>query len=231
MTVALPSVREVYSYKETTHKENVNALTKIAEKLNKSEGKEYEITDGDLSLFCNEYMSQVMGVESQRAAAIKKSLISPIFSKLGIIAYYSPLTAEIIVNNDAPRELYTSSCLHELSHYYGILSEDRADLYAYMIADQSQNDALIYSENLSAFARIGTLVAGISKEDYYRIYDKLATRVKKSLHDRQTFVNENGTDHIASELNDAVITMRDARGAQSYRDSAYALVAYINGNK
>lgn len=201
----------------------MNVLCEQLEELSVKLPSEIENTDSAVVNCVGSYLEESMNIKSVATPRIKAPLINALAARLGLEAYYAFPTAEIIVNSEAPIALRTFDVAHELMHFYGIVGEDSATYFAFCAMEADENPTVRYCASLYAFCLIGAKLYRQSADDYYEILSKLPPRVTNDLEERAAFFEKIFSSEaalaISQSLNDAAISMRDSRGAQSY---AYA---------
>ncbi len=80
---------------------------------------------------------------------VKKPLINPLFTAVGIQGFMGPFLAESQVNRDVSEAEYPYVAAHELSHLAGVTSEAEASYWGFVCCRQSANAAVRYSGYLS----------------------------------------------------------------------------------
>ncbi len=228
---AIPKITPDYA---PTDDEMISATEMLAEELNtlseQLRGNYYTDTE-DVRRTAGKYASEFLGVEYTHIPKIKSSIFGQLLSRMDILAYYSPVTAEIVVNDRMPEFIRISSSMHELMHYFGVTREDDAIYHTYLASRISNNDTTKYSATLSAFVIIGAELYSADKSAYFEIMENLAPRVKKDLEERQAIIYKNGEkNQLSAALNDAVISATDERGSLSYSLAAGKLVLAVLEN-
>lgn len=228
---AIPKAAPDYT---PTDDEIISASEMLAENLNtlaEALPDEFYADYDDVRRAAGKYAREALGVEYTHIPTVKASIFEKLISRMDILAYYSPVTAEVIINGSMPGFIKTSSSMHELMHYFGVTREDDAIYHSYLASLLSEESTTKYSVALSAFVCIGAELYSSNESAYFKIVDNLAPRVKKDLEQRQTVVYKNGEyNRLSAALNDAVISSSDKRGSSSYSLAAGKLVRAVLAN-
>ena len=79
----------------------------------------------------------------------KPMLFESLYSKMGVSGYFGPFFNEIHVNNYSLDTTYPFTLAHEMAHQFGIAHESEANLYAFIVCMQSEDERIRYSAYLS----------------------------------------------------------------------------------
>jgi hypothetical protein len=80
---------------------------------------------------------------------VKMSLYSALMLSMSVDGYYNPLTAEGQVNEKVPGFMMPFITCHEMAHQAGIAAEGDANLMAYAVCTQGNDDVFRYSAYLN----------------------------------------------------------------------------------
>ncbi|OFX55353.1 MAG: hypothetical protein A2W86_06470 [Bacteroidetes bacterium GWD2_45_23] len=78
----------------------------------------------------------------------KPMLFESLYSKMGVSGYFGPFFNEIHVNNYSLDTTYPFTLAHEMAHQFGIAHESEANLYAFIVCMQSEDERIRYSAYL-----------------------------------------------------------------------------------
>lgn len=139
-----------------------------------------------------EELSKLMNEEMQRLnvspyfiktnITAKKSVFSPILSKLHITGINFAFTSEASINSAMPKIDLPFTIAHEMAHIKGVMREDDANLTALYICLTSKNDYIRYSgyfrgfyslleiKQLTNYKEYSSIVKNISEEILYDNY-------------------------------------------------------------
>ena len=164
------------------------------------------------------------------ASSVKPSLIPEILCGAGILAYYSFITSEISVNTYQPKYMLAFTVAHEEAHFMGITREDEANLFAFIALSESDDSYLRYSAALRGFEYLSSSIYGIAPGKYSDVYSSLSDSAKADLSKSRKFSESQSSGffgEISEAANDALISIRDSRGKDSYSDTAALIVEYL----
>lgn len=228
ITVGVPSARPSQSEGgEASESDVLAAAELIGERLCGAAdalGDGEEVDFSVLRRAVAEYAEATLSVSAAHTPRIKSTLSPALLSRLDILAYYSPATAEIISDPEQPSFMQAQSAAHELFHFFGVMREDEATYAAFAALSHSSDPYLYYAAYLSAFVSVGARLYKQSPDDYCIILDLLPPRVKKDLTERQTFVDKSADAAVSATLNDAALCLYDARGGGSYSRAADLII-------
>ena len=118
--------------------------------------------------------------------------------------------------------------MHELMHFVGVSAEDEAIYHSVAAMIDSKNASVRYSGLLEAYVQVGITLYEINPEKYLEISHDLPPRAAKDLDLRR---KNSHVSELGDKLNDVVITLRDERGGESYKNAASYLVRMFEKNK
>ena len=96
----------------------------------------------------------------------KPMMFEPLYSKTGVSGYFGPFFNEIHVNNYSLNFTYPSTLAHEMAHQFGIALESEANLYAFVICAQSNDEKIRYSAYASTLNYLLNDVYRVLPEEY-----------------------------------------------------------------
>ncbi len=79
----------------------------------------------------------------------KPMLFESLYSKMGISGYFGPFFNEIHVNDYGLNFTYPFTLAHEMAHQFGIAHESEANLYAFIVCMESEDERIRYSAYVS----------------------------------------------------------------------------------
>lgn len=210
-----------------TDEEYLEALRLCAESLDGLD----EVRDADedysrVGETVHRYALDTLGVSTSFIPRAKISVLSSLLTRLGTLAYYPPLTAEAIINADAPGFMRISSYSHELMHFFGIMRENEATFFSTVALISSEDSELEYAGYLTAYISIGSKVYGWKSEEYRKIEANLPTRVKKDLAERSDFLRKASSSSSDSQ---SAACLEELVGDSSYGDASRLIAAYLLG--
>jgi hypothetical protein len=98
---------------------------------------------------------------------VKKPLLNPLYSSVGVLGFMGPFFCESQLNLDLPETEFPFTLAHELAHLAGVTSEAEANYWAYVYCRQSDNPAVRYSGHLALLPYVATSAASLLPEDAY----------------------------------------------------------------
>ena len=98
---------------------------------------------------------------------VKKPLLNPLYSAVGVLGFMGPFLCESQLNLDLPEVEYPFTLAHELAHLAGVTSEAEANYWAYVYCRQSDNPAVRYSGHLGLLPYAATSAGYLLSEDAY----------------------------------------------------------------
>lgn len=150
---------------------------------------------------------------------IKHTVFPKIASRLGILAYFSFLTAEIHINGDMPEYMKPFTAAHEYAHFLGITSEAEAGYFAFLTCSMSAEPAVRYSGNLCALEYLLSDIAGNNVKMYTEVVNSLDDRVKNDIINANEYFSRYSRRvayKVADGLNSAYLSAFDKHGKNSY---------------
>lgn len=111
---------------------------------------------------------------------VKKPLLNPLYSAVGVLGFMGPFLCESQLNLDLLEEEYPFTLAHELAHLAGVTSEAEANYWAYVYCRQSDNPAVRYSGHLALLPYVATSAGSLlPEEDYAAWTGTLADKAKE----------------------------------------------------
>ena len=98
---------------------------------------------------------------------MKKPLLNPLYSAVGVLGFMGPFLCESQLNLDLLEAEYPFTLAHELAHLAGVTSEAEANYWAYVYCRQSDNPAVRYSGHLGLLPYVATSAGSLLPEDAY----------------------------------------------------------------
>ena len=221
---AIPDKRENLAVDDSSYSV---ALSNIADELNSLSDKLPEnivFSESDVRASAAAYSYGKLDSHFTHIPRIKTTIFDSMLRGLGVVAYYAPVTAEVILGDGLPEVRKISASMHELMHFVGISDEDSAIYHSVAALLDAKSLSLRYSGLIEAYVNIGSALYEIDPDKYREISRDLAPRVTKDLE----LMCENGVkSELGDTLNDLALTMRDGRGGDSYKNAATLLVPYF----
>ncbi len=230
ITLGIPSglPSRVTAPQEPEVSEYVRAAELICERLNALPAIGEDMRASAAQAAAN-YARDSLGVGAAYTPMVKTSLAPAVLTDMGVLAYYAFPTAEVTVNGTAPDFMMVYSTAHETMHFLGVTREDEANLFAFIALAESGDGALKFSAYLSAFVYVGAEIGARNSDTYDEIYAKLPEYAKSALRLRREFLSEKDEriSSLSETIGNAIISLRDPRGTDSYSYTSRLIVAYL----
>ena len=111
---------------------------------------------------------------------VKKPLLNPLYSAVGVLGFMGPCFSEAQLNRDLLPNEHPFTMAHELAHLSGVTSEAEANYWAYAFCRQAADPAVRYSGCLSLLPYVASSVRTFfSEEDYGQWVATLSEQVKE----------------------------------------------------
>lgn len=107
----------------------------------------------------------------------KKMIFEPLYSKMGVSGYFGPFFNEIHVNNYGLNFTYPFTLAHEMSHQFGIASESEANLYAFLVCINSDDERIRYSAYVSIIGYLLNDIYTHLPEQYETIINSICPEI------------------------------------------------------
>ena len=162
------------------------------------------------------------------------TLLSRVFSSMGVSGIYSPFTVEANINGEMPGMEKPFTACHELSHLRGYMNEGEANYIGWLACIGSDNQSFNRSGWLIAWMhagganRSGWLIAWmhaggalrrIDPERYERLRESLPSYAVSEIEENSLFWSSHETkaSEVQDRVNDAYLKANDQKdGIQSY---------------
>ena len=142
----------------------------------------------------------------------KKMIFESMFTKMGISGYYGPFFNEIHINNYSLNFTYPFTLAHEMAHQFGIAKESEANLYAFIVCANSEDERIRYSAYVSVISYLLNDVRALIPDEYEEILNSVKPEIIEDL--------QRNRQHWLSARNE---TLSDVQ------NKAYD--AYLKGNR
>ena len=104
---------------------------------------------------------------------VKKMVFESLFTKMGISGYYGPFFNEIHINNYSLNFTYPFTLAHEMAHQFGIAKESEANLYAYIVCINSEDERIRYSAYASIISYLLNDVRALMPDEYEEVINSV----------------------------------------------------------
>lgn len=131
----------------------------------------------------------------------KKMIFESLFTKMGISGYFGPFFNEIHVNNYSLNFTYPFTLAHEMSHQFGISKESEANLYAFLVCNNSNDERIRYSAYVSIISYLLSDIRSLLPDEYESLVNSIRPEIIADL--------QRNREHWLSVRNDALSNIQD----------------------
>ena len=167
--------------------ELIEVLEKTIIKLHEIDSLNHDLTlHSKKDIFRKSYetykhVSQEAAFLRYHPKSIKPSIFSYLGNYLGYSGYYNPITGEAQINTTVPYFLQPFTTTHEIGHQLGYAKEMEANFVGFLVARESQYEAVRYSIYFDLFMYAYTNLSRQDSADLKPLTDKLPQRVKNDV--------------------------------------------------
>ena len=165
---------------------------------------------------------------------VKPVILSEAMSYTHITGVYTFFTGEANLNVDFPNYTLPYTAAHELAHQRGIAREDEANLIAFLVSIESDDDYILYCAYLNMYEYIASALYKADKDLYREAHGMLSPSVRAELIAYSNFFNkyrESTASKVSSTVNDAYLKAQGTVGKKSYGMVVDLAVAYLKQEK
>src|SRR5690554_1599286 len=112
---------------------------------------------------------------------VKKMVFESMFTRMSISGYYGPFFNEIHVNNYSLNLTYPFTLAHEMAHQFGIAKESEANLYAFNVCVNSNDERIRYSAYASTIGYLLNDVRSLLPDEYEEIFYSVKPEIIRDL--------------------------------------------------
>ncbi len=159
----------------------------------------------------------------------KAIVLSRPFSYTGIVGIYFPFTGEANVNTNEVPFLLSSTMAHEMAHQRGYAKEEDANFIAYLVMQESDDQAYQYAGTLLALIHASNRLYEDSPEAYQRVRALYGSDLVSDLQFTNTYwaPYRGKVEEKATKLNDNYLKSNGQKaGVVSYSLMIKLLLAY-----
>ena len=159
----------------------------------------------------------------------KALLASGMWTRLGVMGFYSYCFGQTAVNTAFPAFSVTYTCAHEMAHQRGVGREDEANFVAYLALVGSDDGYLRYCGYTGMLEYALCALADISPHLFTELYAELHAGVRADIEALWSLVRESGSgraDRLTDALNDAYLKGNGTEGRASYGYALRLLAGY-----
>ncbi len=161
---------------------------------------------------------------------VKPVMLSHPMSYTHITGVYSFFTGEANINVNFPDYTIPFTAAHELAHQRGVAREDEANMIAFLVCMESDDDYIRYSALLNVYEYVASALYSADRELYSAAYANLSSEVRQEERAYSAFFEEyreNTAAQISEATNNAYLQSQGAEaGTRSYNMVVDLTVAY-----
>lgn len=131
----------------------------------------------------------------------KNMIFESFFTKMGISGYFGPFTNEIHINNYSLNFTYPFTLAHEMSHQFGIAKESEANLYAFLVCINSDDERIKYSAYVSVINYLLNDVRTLLPNEYGLLVSSIRPEILANL--------QQNREHWMSARNETLSNVQD----------------------
>lgn len=165
---------------------------------------------------------------------LKPVLISEVMSYAHITGVYTFFTGESNLNIKFPDYSIPYTAAHELAHQRGIAREDEANMIAFLVSMESDDEYIRYSAYVNVFEYIMNALYRADKNLYMKVYRKLDKSVISEQVAYGKFFKKyekSVTSQVSGTINDAYLQSQGTPGRKSYGMVVDLTVAYLKNEQ
>lgn len=161
---------------------------------------------------------------------LKPVMLSEPMSYTHITGVYTFFTGEANLNVNFPDYTLPYTAAHELAHQRGIAREDEANLIAFLVSIESDDDYVLYCAYLNMYEYIASALYKADRELYSQVRKELDPVVRAELSAYSNFFNkyrESTVSKVSNTVNDVYLKTQGTVGKKSYGMVVDLAVAYL----
>lgn len=147
------------------------------------------------------------------------TLLSRVFSSMGVSGIYSPFTVEANINGEMPDMEKPFTACHELSHLRGYMNEGEANFIGWLACISSADPSFNRSGWLIAWMHAGATLRRVDPDRYDSLYKKLPAYAISEIEENRAFwaSHETKASEVQDRVNDTYLKANGQEdGVQSY---------------
>ena len=164
--------------------------------------------------------------------APKPLQFASLFTRLGLLGFYSPFTGEANFHASAPGQQLGHAIAHEKAHQRGIGPEDEANFVGYLVAGSADMPYLRYSAYLFAFKQVYYQLYRVGA-DYGALLGHVATGPRRDMEVAYNFwhAHEGILRDVSRTVNDSYLKVNGQEGIEAYNQSLRLILSWTHRNK
>ncbi|MBO6064325.1 MAG: DUF3810 domain-containing protein [Bacteroidales bacterium] len=152
---------------------------------------------------------------------VKKPLVNPLYSAVGVLGFMGPFFCESQLNTDLPDIEYPFTLAHEMAHLSGVTSEAEANYWAYVFCRQSDDASVRYSGYLGLLGYAASNASALLPDDEYDAWSETLSPVVledyRKIHEFWQGKRVKGIDSIQRWMMDLLLKSNNVpEGARDY---------------
>ena len=230
---SLPESLGITAASEYSVPELTEALSYLSFRINELSDSERTVELSEIHSALTPAFSRLSGKTSLVDPGIRKPkpiLFSPVASRLSLLGFYFPYTAEPLINTSQPSYMIPFTAAHEVAHAKGVAKEAEANLVAFLVTTESADPFVRYSGYLSAFELIAADLYTADPSAYFDILAALPNSAIDDMRSSEEFLSlsKNPPASILESANDIHLKLNGDAGAVAYTLSSSLIISYLN---
>ena len=160
----------------------------------------------------------------------KRVMLSEPMSYTHITGVYSFFTGEANINVNFPDYSIPFTAAHELAHQRGVAREDEANMIAFLVCLESENDYIRYSALLSVYEYVASALYSADRDAYRAVSATLSAGARQEEIAYSAFFEkyrDNAAANVSQSVNNAYLQSQGSKeGTRSYNMVVDLTVAY-----
>ena len=164
------------------------------------------------------------------SSKVKPVILSEAMSYAHTTGIYTFFTGEANINVNFPDYTIPYTAAHELAHQRGIAREDEANLIAFLVSIESDDDYILYCAYLNMYEYIASALYKADKDLYKQAVSTLSADVRRELVAYNNFFKkyqESTASKVSNKVNDVYLKAQGTVGKKSYGMVVDLAVAYF----
>lgn len=168
------------------------------------------------------------------SSKVKPVILSEAMSYTHITGIYTFFTGEANINVNFPDYTIPYTAAHELAHQRGIAREDEANLIAFLVSTESDDDYILYCAYLNMYEYVASALYKADKDLYKEAIGTLSADVRSELVAYSNFFSkyqQSTASKVSNKVNDVYLKAQGTVGKKSYGMVVDLAVAYFKSEK
>ncbi len=160
---------------------------------------------------------------------VKAMIFESLFTKMGVSGYFGPFFNEIHVNNYSLNFTYPFTLAHEMAHQFGVSAESEANLYAFIVCVNSNDERVRYSSYASTIGYVLNDMRRFIPDEYELLVSMIRPEIIADLQKNREHwmaARDESLSEAQSKAYDAYLkTNRVSTGSANYSEVVGLLVS------